>query len=43
MDAADGECDYWRIMTINEIIPRMVCFYAAATAIIILALTSEWT
>lgn len=43
MEAHDGECEYWRIMTINGFIPRMVGFYAAAISIIILALTSEWT
>tara|TARA_B110000285_G_C15007497_1_gene554638 strand:+ start:284 stop:574 length:291 start_codon:yes stop_codon:yes gene_type:complete len=43
MEAHDGECEYWRIMSANGVIPRMVGFYAAAISIIILALTSEWT
>ena len=42
IEANDGECDYWKIFTINGYIPKMVGFYIAAISLIILALTSSW-
>ena len=40
--AKDGTCDFWMIITFNETITKMLCYYVAAISLIILALTSEW-
>ena len=42
VQVSDGTCPFWVYATFYETVPKLVCTFVAANALILLALTSSW-